>query len=262
MAAPDGACQLVGLSTRGLVQSGYDMLVGGFAISGPATTPKKLLIRGVGPSLQTVGFPAAECLPATQLSVFSGTTALAANSGWTTSPDGGAAVTQAAIQAGDFPLLNWAGGGGDSALVISLFPGTYTVAVAPAPGTPPAFQTGHVGLVEIYDLTPRDGSRLVNLSTRGLVGPGDSQMIVGCTVAGTGHERLLIRGAGPALAVGYSLTGTLADPTLTLYDGSSQALGANDNWSVSPKPIRSALWGPRPAPFLSPKGASTRPCSR
>jgi len=49
----DGANQLVGLSTRGLVQTGDNVLIGGFVITGPPTAQKKLLIRGVGPSLQT-----------------------------------------------------------------------------------------------------------------------------------------------------------------------------------------------------------------
>ena len=36
----------------------------------------------------------------------------------------------------------------------------------PAPGAPAVGQNGKVGLLEIYDLTPADGGRLINLSTR------------------------------------------------------------------------------------------------
>ena len=135
--APDGTNQLIGLSTRGLVQTGDNVLIGGFVIAGPQGTQKKVLIRGVGPSLQTAGFPAAECIPATQIQVYdSSSKVIASNDGWTTAPDGGAAASTAAAQVGEFPLTNWAGGGGDSALVTTLSPGAYTVIVSPAPGAP------------------------------------------------------------------------------------------------------------------------------
>jgi hypothetical protein len=235
VAASAGVTQLVGLSTRGLVQAGENVLIGGFVIAGPKGAQKTVLIRGVGPSLQTAGFPASECIPATQLQVYdSNSTVIAANAGWTTASDGGAGEIAAAAQVGEFPLVNWAGGGGDSALVLTLAPGAYTVVVSPAPGAPAAYQTGYIGLVEIYDVSKSDGSRFVNISTRGLVGPGDSQMIVGCTVAGSGHKRLLIRGVGPALTQ-FGLTGILGNPTLTLYDGQSNPLYSNDDWSNSPQ---------------------------
>ena len=232
VAAPDGTTQLVGLSTRGLVQNDANVLIGGFVISGPAGGQKEVLIRGVGPSLQTAGFPANECIPATSIEVFSGMNVIASNTGWTTSPDGGAAVIAAGAQVGEFPLTNWAGGGGDSALVTTLAPGAYTVVVSPAPGLPAVYQTGRVGLVEIYDVTPSDGSRFVNISTRGLLGSGDDQLIVGCTVAGSGHKRLLIRGIGPGLT-SYGVPGVLPNPTLTLYDSTSTAIAFNDDWSDS-----------------------------
>jgi hypothetical protein len=235
VAASDGSAQLVGLSTRGLVEAGTAELIGGFVISGPATTRKQLLLRGVGPSLETVGFPASECIPATQLQLVQAGAVIAANTGWTSGTDRGAAAAAAAAQAGDFPLVAWAGGGGDSALVATLPPGAYTVVVSPAPGTPAADQTGLVGLAEIYDLTPADGSQLVNLSSRGLAGSGDTQLIAGCTVTGSGHRRLLLRAAGPALAASFGLPGTLADPNLTLFDGAGQTLAANAGWSQSPQ---------------------------
>ncbi|HWA09516.1 MAG TPA: hypothetical protein VG838_08715 [Opitutaceae bacterium] len=238
----DGTNQLIGLSTRGLVQVGENVLIGGLVIAGPPAARKTVLIRGVGPSLQTVGFPANECVPATQLQVYDNNGAvIASNAGWTTSADGGAAAAQAAAQVGDFPLVNWAGGGGDSALVMKLAPGVYTVVVSPAPGAPANYQTGYIGLVEIYDVSRTDGSRFVDIATRGLVGPGDSQMIVGCSVAGAGHKRLLIRGVGPTLGQ-FGLLGTLANPSLTLYDGLGNLIASNDDWSNSAQTdqIRSA----------------------
>jgi hypothetical protein len=234
MVAPsDGPTQLIALSTRGLIQTGANVLIGGIVIGGPANIQKRLLIRGVGPSLQTVGFPAAECIPATSIQVFRDSTVLAGNTGWTTNPDGGLAVAQAAAAVGDFPLVNWAGGGGDSALIMSLPPGAYTVIVSPAPGLPEVYLTGRVGLVEIYDLSPNDGGRFVDISTRGLAGAGSSQLIVGCSIAGSGHKRLLLRGVGPTLGVKFGVPGTLPNPQITLFDGASRPIASNDDWNNS-----------------------------
>jgi len=252
----DGATQLVGLSTRGLVQTGDGVLIGGFVISGPAGDQKQVLIRGVGPSLQTAGVPASECIPATQIELFDGNgTSIASNNGWTTTPDGGAAVIQASAQAGDFALTNWAGGGGDSALVTTLSPGAYTVVVSPAPGLPDSYQTGRVGLVEIYDISMTDGGRFVDISTRALVGTGYAQLIAGCTVAGNGHKRLLVRGVGPGLSA-FGLTGFLPSPNLTLFDSSGSSIVSNSGWSDSAQTTQISELGQASGAFALPGGSA------
>lgn len=255
--ASDGPAQLTGLSTRGLVQSGANVLIGGMVIAGEPNARKRILIRGVGPSLQTVGVPPGECIPATQIEVFdAGGQRIAANNGWTNSADSGTTVADAAAQVGDFALTNWAGGGGDSAVVATLSPGAYTVIVSPAPGSPEIFQIGRVGLVELYDLTPGDGSRFVNISTRALVGTGYGQLIVGCTVSGTGHKRLLIRGIGPTLTQSFGLTGTLPSPVLTLFDAGRQPLASNADWSNSAQTTQIRSLALACGAFASPDGAA------
>ncbi len=74
-------------------------------------------------------------------------------------------------------------------------------------------------------------SRLANLSVRSDAGSGEDSLIVGFVVEGSSPASLLIRGSGPALA-SFGVPGTLADPTLALYSGSS-LLAANDDWSAS-----------------------------
>ena len=234
--ASSGTLQLVGLSTRGLIETGSGSLIGGFVIVGPAAARKTVLVRGVGPSLQTVGFTANDVAPATQLEIFDHQGSLiASNNGWTTTADRGASVADAARAVGDFPLTDWPGGGGDSALVLSLAPGQYTAHITPAPGTPPAAAQDRIGLVEIYDVSRGDGSRFVDISTRGLVGENSRRMIVGCTLVGGGSARLLFRSVGPALTQNFGLSATLANPTLTLFDGAGRILDANDDWSFSPQ---------------------------
>ena len=257
VAASDGAAQLTGLSTRGLVQIGANVLIGGIVLAGDTNVKKRVLIRGVGPSLQTVGLPPSQCVPATQLVVFNAAgQQIAANNGWTTAADSGVAVADAAAQVGDFPLTNWAGGGGDSALVTALSPGAYTVIVSPAPGLPEVFQIGHVGLVEIYDLTPSDGSRFVNISTRALVGTGFGQLIVGCTISGSGHKRLLIRGVGPTLAQTFGLANALPHPALTLFDSGGHPLAGNADWNNSEQTNQIRDLALACGAFLSPEDAT------
>ena len=64
-----------------------------------------------------------------------------------------------------------------------------------------------------------------------MVGTGDNVLIVGFVVSGGGAaatKPVLIRGTGPTLA-GFGVAGTLADPLLTLYQGST-VVASNDNW--------------------------------
>ena len=74
--------------------------------------------------------------------------------------------------------------------------------------------------------------RLVNISCRATVGTGANILIAGFVVGGAGtagKESLLIRGSGPAL-VPFGVTGTLADPQLQLFSGST-VLGTNNGWA-------------------------------
>jgi hypothetical protein len=79
-----------------------------------------------------------------------------------------------------------------------------------------------------------DIGRLVNISCRAQVGTGSGILIAGFVVGGqgtAGAESLLVRGSGPALA-NFGVTGTLADPELQIYSGSTLA-GSNSGWSGS-----------------------------
>jgi hypothetical protein len=56
-------------------------------------------------------------------------------------------------------------------------------------------------------------------------------LIAGFVIAGTAPQRVLVRGAGPALAA-FSVTGALADPALELYQGRDLVAG-NDDWPAA-----------------------------
>lgn len=71
---------------------------------------------------------------------------------------------------------------------------------------------------------------LVNVSTRAFVGKDDQTLIAGFVVTGTAPRKLLLRAIGPGL-VSRGVTGTIGDPVLTLYRGST-AIATNDNWET------------------------------
>ena len=72
-------------------------------------------------------------------------------------------------------------------------------------------------------------SQLVNVSTRGYVGPGQEALIPGFVFGGTKSKTFLIRAAGPALA-SQGIDTPLADPVITLYKG-QYPLIQNDDWN-------------------------------
>src|SRR5208282_5636725 len=105
--------------------------------------------------------------------------------------------------------------------------GPYTAQVSGASG-----DTG-VSLAEVYDGTPQgtytpSSPRLVNLSARVGVGTGGNILIAGFVVGGTTSKTVLIRASGPAL-IPFGVTGTLPDPKLQLYSGST-LLQTNTGW--------------------------------
>jgi N-acetylneuraminic acid mutarotase len=69
-----------------------------------------------------------------------------------------------------------------------------------------------------------------NISTRMKVETGDNALIGGFIVTGTGTKRIVLRAIGPSVP----LAGTLANPTLELYNGAGQLVATNDNWGDAP----------------------------
>jgi hypothetical protein len=89
-------------------------------------------------------------------------------------------------------------------------------------------------VVEVYDLDQLGDAQLSNISTRGLVEPGDNVMIGGF-IPGGGSATLevLLRALGPSLAQ-LGVPNPLADPTLELRDGNGALVVSNDDWRDDP----------------------------
>ncbi|MCX6954191.1 MAG: DUF1800 domain-containing protein [Verrucomicrobia bacterium] len=205
--------RLGNLSTRTEVGTGANLLVSGFVVS--AGAPKKILIRAIGPALTAFAVTGTLTDPVLGLYDASGAL-LATNDNWL------AADAAAMAAVGAFALTP---GSRDAALVVTLAPGAYTAQVSGAAGS-----TG-IALLEVYDVT--GAARLINLSTRALVGSGSGTLLAGLVIApGGGPRHLLVRAAGPALG-GFGVPGTTADPTLTVLDSRGLTLAANDNWDTA-----------------------------
>jgi Tol biopolymer transport system component len=216
------AARLTNISTRGRVETGDNVMIGGFIIGGD--TPKTVLVRAIGPSLAAFGVPGALANPSVRL--FSGQTAIAENNDWQVSLPlcqqtghtcGAPADITATGLAPSAPL--------EAALLITLAPGPYTAIVSGVGGT-----TG-VGLVEVFEVDADPSARLVNISTRALVQTGDNVMIGGFIIGGTTAKTVLVRAIGPSLAA-FGVPGALANPSVRLFSGQT-AIARNDDWQVT-----------------------------
>lgn len=131
--------QLVNISTRAAVGTGANLLIAGFVIQG--TAPMKVLVRGIGPGLAAFGVTGV--LESPVLEVFDSTnTEVGSNTGWETNADP-STITATDSAVGAFALDT---GSADSAVVLTLPPGSYTAEVSGVAGT------SGVALVEVYQV--------------------------------------------------------------------------------------------------------------
>jgi N-acetylneuraminic acid mutarotase len=210
--------QLGNISTRAFVQTGDNVVIGGFIVQG--TGPKRVIIRAIGPSLTQYGVPNALANPTLELHNGMGAL-IASNNNWRTTIIGGIIT---ANQVRDIQASGYAPSNGlESAIIADLPPGNYTAIMRGVND-----MTG-VGLVEVYDLSPDATSILGNISTRALVQTGDDVMIGGFIVQGTQPKRIIVRAIGPSL-IQYGVPNVLTNPTLELYDGTGALIASNDNW--------------------------------
>lgn len=104
-------------------------------------------------------------------------------------------------------------------------------------------------------ITPPDNAaaRLINLSCRARVGTGADILIPGLVVAGTAPKTLLVRAVGPTLSA-FGVTGELADPTLTVFSGTT-TVATNNDWSSGPGTAAVAAAATQAGAFALPLGS-------
>ncbi|HKP03939.1 MAG TPA: choice-of-anchor Q domain-containing protein, partial [Chthoniobacterales bacterium] len=199
------------ISTRLRVETGDRVMIAGFIISGSG--PKRVVLRGLGPSLANFGITDVLADPVLELRDSSGALLLT-NDNWSDDP------TDQLIALGLAPQHP-----NESGMVATLPSGVaYTAILTGKNGG-----TG-VGLVEVYDTDQGADSQLANISTRGFVQAGDNVMIGGFILgSSSGGTSVAVRGIGPSLSQS-GLSNVLADPILELRDSNGMLLVLNDNW--------------------------------
>jgi hypothetical protein len=132
--------KLVNIATRGRVSGGDNVLIAGLVVAGPG--PRTYLIRAAGPTLGLAPFNVSGVLTDPLLQIYQDETLLRENDDWDAPLSAQPALRNAASRVGAFALQSRR----DSAMIVTLQPGSYTAKVS-------GFTGGSgVSLVEIYEL--------------------------------------------------------------------------------------------------------------
>ena len=199
------------ISTREMVGTGDNVLIGGFIVSG--TTSKQVILRGIGPSLADFGVNGVLQNPFLELRDGTGSL-LFSNDDWRETQESAIAAT--GLQPNDDR---------ESAILATLEPGAYTAVLQGTNGT-----TGNA-LVEAYDLDATAVSQFANISTRGQVGILDAVLIGGLIISNedSAQANIVVRALGPSLGTS-GVVGALQDPTLELRDSNGALIAFDDDW--------------------------------
>lgn len=189
-------------------------MIGGFIVTG--SEAKRVIIRGIGPSMTSVGVPGVVSDPILRL--FGPTGApIGVNDNWQD-------TQRAEIEATGLSPQDLR----ESAIVATLQPAAYTASVAGMNGD-------GVGLIEVYDLNSAANAKLANISTRGSVQTANNVMIGGFALGGSSLNpaKVVVRAIGPSLAQA-GINHALSNPRLELFDSNGQSVASNENWADNP----------------------------
>ena len=207
--------RLLNIATRMRVLAADRVLIAGFIITGQQS--KKVLVRGIGPSLAAFGIQDALANPTLELHASDGSL-LSSNDNWKDASNASAIMATGIPPSDDL----------ESAILQTLAPGAYTAILrGQSNGT-------GIGVVESYDLDQTVPAKLANIATRGFVDINQNVMIGGLIVNGTGTSSptIVLRAIGPSLKV-FGIQDALDDPFLELHDGNGATIAQNDNWKSS-----------------------------
>lgn len=196
---------LLNIATRLNVEGGDNVLISGFIITGPEN--KRLIIRGLGPSLNIPGQ-----MNNPLLDLYDANGPVGSNDDWQTAQQDEIAAT------GIAPTDPR-----EAAGIVELAPGAYSVVLRGSGG-----DTG-IALLDAYDLDQSALAKVANVSTRGFVGTGDNVLIAGVIVGGPagGSAKVMFRAIGPSI---QGVSNPLADPILELHDSNGTTTATNDDW--------------------------------
>jgi len=206
----DDSARFTNLSTRVTLVGDTEPTIAGFVIAG--SSPRRLLIRGMGPALSKFGVNGVVADP--KITLFgSANQFIRSNDNWADS------LTIAEFNAVGAFLPD--PGSKDAAILVSgLEPGSYTAHLTGGTGA---------GMIEIYE-SDNEADRMINLSTRTHVSASAGATISGIAIRGPVAKTVLFRAIGPGLAP-FGLTNVLANPSLSVVDERGRTVASNDDWS-------------------------------
>jgi hypothetical protein len=214
----------------------------GFVMGG--TSQRTVLIRAIGGGLREFGVSDTAVIPLLSMSDGAGRKILSQ----------AGTFTAAAIAARN-RLGAWSEGLHDTAAVMTLPPGAYTITVSDLTfGYPLEFGLGldlprvdGLVLAEVYDIAGGADSRLTNCSSLGGSTPGEGGAIAGFVIGGIGSRRLLVRGIGPSLTQ-FGVSSPAAAPTFIVRDSRGISLATGEG----PQPADAAAMAARVGAFPVP----------
>lgn len=206
--------ELLNISGRAVVEAGDHASIAGFIVRN--TSARRVLVRGIGPSIQANGSAMPGTLQDPTLELHESDGTVLANDDWRDSQ--AEQIQQTGLAPSDDR---------ESAIVTSLPSGTHTALLRGKDGA------SGIGLVEIYDLDSPNPGEPGNLSVRANVLTGDDVLIDGLIVRGGNPKRILLRAIGPSLTAN-GVPDALQDPALELHDSNGTLLAENDNWREAP----------------------------
>ena len=265
-AVPSYGTRIVNISTRGKVvgSASDDALVGGFVMRGTPGAIKTVIVRGLGPYMSG-SIESSVLLADPYIEVFNSLgVKIASNDNWKeqyADPDGIVNPDPSTtLNNGNYAgwTTSFAGVGlndKEAGLLLDLeissngF-GIYTVYLYGSGGS-----TG-VGQVAIDDpdySANGSGNRIVNISTRGYVGTGDYEDLVGGFVlfgpAGD-KQNYILRGLGPYMKITQNKDIYITDPFMTV-EKNGPRIASNDNWATQYTDSDSTVVNPNPATTLN-----------
>jgi hypothetical protein len=164
--------------------------------------------------------------------------------------DGSAVLSVAVSGTGPFTYQWYLNGTAVSGATASTYkatsPGGYTVSV-----------TNSVGSTTSNPAIVSAASHLINISSRTLVGTGGGIAIAGFVIEGPAgvSKQVLIRGVGPALSQ-FGVAGVLAQPSISLINGSNGVVASNTAWGTGSNPSQIASVAAQVGAFPLPGGSA------
>jgi len=218
--------RLINISSRAPVRGGTNNAIAGFIIRGTGT--KKVVIRADGAGLGN-RWNGAKVLADSKIVLYQmingSYQVIATNDNW-----------QSDSRANEMPdEMQQLLASSDAGLVMNLAPGTYTAIVQPATGN----TTTGIALVSVNDVDDTSTSKLINISTLAPIEGGQSNVIAGFIITGTGTKQVVVTAQGKSVKLPPERL--CQDTTMNVYkmaNGKSTEVANNDDWQEGAQAAR------------------------